>query len=294
MIVANRLKHQYPYLKIYGRVHDKNHNFPFDYKDRKFYSGFQRTGLHLFIDWFGKKILFKLKYSKWISNFDKVFTVSNYSLQLLKDKRVKFINYYYQGVLNHFKIIDHPYKDKYKKAKYILFVNGGRPEKNCIRALEAFMQYKEKNNNDIKLFITSITEQTKTNILKSFKKKDMDYLKDVEFYGYIPYEELQCLYENSQFLLFASKGEGFGLPVLESILCNRPVVASWSTSIPEVAGSAVYYVNPLDTEAIANGIEYMLNDKNLKFYEEAIKRKREIILNQIAEDEYMLLHDLFE
>ena len=82
--------------------------------------------------------------------------------------------------------------------------------------------------------------------------------------------------------------------MLESLYCGRPILASWSTSIPEVAGSSVRYVNPLDIDSIAKGIEYFRNAEHIKFYEKAIIRRREIIDKQIQEDAKMFIRELFE
>lgn len=296
LIEASALKRKFPYLKIYGRIHDRNHNFPWDFMDRYYYSGIKRTGLLLTIDWFGKKVLFAMKYGKWISNFDKVFTVSNYSLQMLKHKNVKFINYYYQGVLDYYlnSSIKNIITEKSDK-EYLLFVNGGRPEKNCLRTIIAFEQYKKEHPDDkVKLYITSIKKDTRDNLLRTFSKNSGFNPKHIKFFDYLSFDELNSLYSNCRFLLFTSKGEGFGLPVLEAMMKGRPVLASWNTSIPEIAVSSIRYVNPFDIESIKKGIEYYSVPANLKFYEEAIKRRICIIEKQIKEDADMLIHELFE
>ncbi len=293
MIIAESLKKKYPHLKIYGRIHDRNHNFPFDFHDRYYYVGWKRTGLYSFIDFYGKKILFAFKYPAWIKCFDKVLTVSNYSLQKLAHKNVKFINYYYQGILGYYSDLGH--QSKKKSEEYILFVNGDRPEKNGLRAIEGFVQYKNKHKDDkVRLYVTSTKKEIQNALLRRLKSNKFFNSEDVKFFGYLEYTELKELYENSAFLLFLSKGEGFGLPLLESLYCGRPVLASWSTSIPEVAGSSVRYVNPFDIDSIIKGIEYMRNPKHLRYYEGAIKRRKAIIDKQIKEDAAMFIRELFE
>lgn len=296
MMEAEGLKRKFPFLKIYGRVHDRNHNFPWDLTDRLYYSGIRRTGLPLTIDWYGKRILFGIKYGKWISCFDKIFTVSNYSLQMLKHKNVKYMNYYYQGVLDY-------YLGKGRDGQgctgegqdFLLFVNGGRPEKNCLRTIMAFARYKEEHPEDaVKLYVTGTKKDTRANMSRTLSKVSGFRPEDVKFFDYLPFEELHSLYRNCKFLLFTSKGEGFGLPILEAMMGGRPVLASWSTSIPEVAGSAVRYVNPFDIESIKRGIEYYSVPENLAFYEEAVKRRVEIVKLQIKEDADMIIRELFE
>lgn len=296
LMESNYLKLKFPFLKIYGRVHDKNHNFPWDLMDRFYYSDIKRTGLMLTIDWFGKKILFALKYGKWISNFDKVFTVSNYSLQMLKHKKVKFVNYYYQGVMNYYTNQFQENKNlKNFKQEYLLFVNGGRPEKNCLRTIIAFERYKKEHPDDkVKLYITSTQKDVRHNLVRTLSRYPEYNSDHIKFFDYLSFEKLNSLYLNCKFLLFTSKGEGFGLPVLEAIMSGRPVLASWSTSIPEVAGASIRYVNPFDIESIKAGIEYYSVPEHLQYYEATIERRRVIVKEQIQEDMELLIRELFE
>ena len=294
MIMVERLKKKHPRLKIYGRVHDKNHNYPFDFYDRFYFSGIGRTGIKSFIDFYGKKLLFKIKYGSWISNFDKVFTVSNYSLQMLKHNNLKFINYYYQGILDCYSRENKPQKEK-QTEEFILFVNGGRPEKNSLRTIEAFCKYKERHPEDnIKLYVTSTNRETQINLLKRLKNNPSYLEEHVRMFGYLSYDELQKLYVNCTFLLFTSKGEGFGMPALEAAMCGRPVLASWNTSIPEVLGSSIRYVNPFSIDAIEDGISYYRSGNNLKVYEKAISRRLKIVYQQIEEDARMFMRELYE
>lgn len=294
MMMVEKLKKKYPQLKVYGRVHDKNHNFPFDFYDRFYFSGIYRTGIKSFVDFYGKKLVFKIKYGTWIKNFDKVFTVSNYSLQMLKHKNLNFISYYYQGILDCYSGEDKPQKEN-NGEEFILFVNGGRPEKNSLRTIEAFCKYKKNHPEDsIKLYVTSTKAETQANLQKKLRNNSTYSDEDVRMFEYLSYNELQKLYINCSFLLFTSKGEGFGMPVLEVAMCGRPVLASWNTSIPEVLGSSVRYVNPFSIDAIEDGIAYYRNENNLKVYEEAIGRRLKIIYQQIEEDARMLMRELYE
>jgi glycosyltransferase involved in cell wall biosynthesis len=294
MIMVDSLKKKFPKLKIYGRIHDKNHNFPFDIYDRYYYSGIGRTGVTVFLDYFGKKLLFGLKYSSWIKNFDKIFTVSNYSLQKLKDRNVKVINYYYQGILDCYSTPKEKL-DRVYKNEYILLVNGGRPEKNSFRTIEAFCKYKKMHPEDkIMLYVTSIKKDVQNCLLKKLEHDPTYSGEFVKMFEYLPYGELQRMYSECAFLLFTSKGEGFGMPVLEAAMCGRPVLASWNTSIPEVLGSSIRYVNPFSVDSIAEGISYYRDKDNIKIYEESIKRRLKIVQEQIKEDARMFMRELYE
>ncbi len=78
--------------------------------------------------------------------------------------------------------------------------------------------------------------------------------------GYLPTPEIRALMAASAMLVLPSLEEGFGLPVIEAMAAGLPVVCSGGSALAEVAGDAALLVDPLDTGAIARGIERMLDD----------------------------------
>jgi glycosyltransferase involved in cell wall biosynthesis len=72
------------------------------------------------------------------------------------------------------------------------------------------------------------------------------------------------LIRGARAVVFPSLYEGFGLPVLESMVLGTPVVASGESSLPEIAGDAALLVDPYDTEQIARGITTIVNDGDLR------------------------------
>ena len=83
----------------------------------------------------------------------------------------------------------------------------------------------------------------------------------VEFVGHVEKSVLASLYRGAEALVFPSRYEGFGLPVLEAMASGTPVVASSVGAIPEVAGDAAVLVDPGDPVALAGGIERALADR---------------------------------
>ena len=71
----------------------------------------------------------------------------------------------------------------------------------------------------------------------------------------MPDEELAALYRGALCVAYVSLYEGFGLPVLEAMACGAPVVASTAPALRELGGDAVVAVDPLDPDAIADGLE---------------------------------------
>ncbi|MBI2685132.1 MAG: glycosyltransferase [Acidobacteria bacterium] len=86
----------------------------------------------------------------------------------------------------------------------------------------------------------------------------------VHFKGYLDKRVIPEVYHNAIALLFATKFEGFGIPLLEALYCGTPVVTSHSGSCVEVAGDAAVLVDPLSPESIANGIRRIASDPDLR------------------------------
>jgi glycosyltransferase involved in cell wall biosynthesis len=74
----------------------------------------------------------------------------------------------------------------------------------------------------------------------------------------LPDSQLKWAYQNALALLYTSQCEGFGLPIVEAMALECPVVASGTSSMPEVAGDAATYVDPTDTDSIRTGLEQVL------------------------------------
>jgi hypothetical protein len=81
--------------------------------------------------------------------------------------------------------------------------------------------------------------------------------------GYVPQETLSALFDACAAVVFPSLYEGFGLPVLEAMAHDVPVICSAWTSLPEVAGDAALYIDPRSPTAIAGAIERVTTDRML-------------------------------
>ena len=82
--------------------------------------------------------------------------------------------------------------------------------------------------------------------------------------GFVPDDDLRALFSGAEAFVFPSLYEGFGLPVLEALACGTPVVCSGGTSLPEVAGDAAIFVDPLEVDSIAAGLAQVLADRQLR------------------------------
>jgi glycosyltransferase involved in cell wall biosynthesis len=82
--------------------------------------------------------------------------------------------------------------------------------------------------------------------------------------GYVPREWLPILYARARMFVYPSMYEGFGMPVVEAMVCGTPVVTSNVSSLPEAAGDAGLLVAPNSSEAFADAIERLLDDDALR------------------------------
>jgi glycosyltransferase involved in cell wall biosynthesis len=83
----------------------------------------------------------------------------------------------------------------------------------------------------------------------------------VTWLGYVPDDDLACLYRLCTVFAYPSLYEGFGVPVVEAMAAGAPVVTSATTALVEVAGDAAELVDPLSTASIAAGTDRLLQDE---------------------------------
>lgn len=144
------------------------------------------------------------------------------------------------------------------KNKFILFVGTLQPRKNIERLIEAF----SKLETDVNLVIVGRRGWQYEEILNAPQKYNV---KDrVLFLQNVGDEQLPSLYKNAQFFILPSLYEGFGIPVLEAMNYGCPVIVSNVSSLPEVGGDAVLYVDPSSSEDIAKKMQKLLDDGNLR------------------------------
>ncbi len=149
---------------------------------------------------------------------------------------------------------------KYNIEKpYIFYVGTIEPRKNLPRLIEAFGLVKEKYHIPHRLVIAGGKGWQEDAFYDAIEKCPAK--EDIQLIGYIYTPEKNTLYKNAAAFLFPSLYEGFGIPPLEAMYHNCPVVASNAASLPEVCGEAAAYVDPLDAESIAGGIWKVVSDE---------------------------------
>lgn len=158
---------------------------------------------------------------------------------------------------------------------YILFVGETSQRKNIVGLLKAYRLLKAANSLcGQKLLIVGKRTSHTDRILQEISTLKLS--DEVCFTGYIPDEDLPFIYNGADLFAFPSLYEGFGIPPLEAMKCQIPVVASNATSIPEVVGKGALLFDPHDPADMADKIDAVINAKvNVNDLKAEAKRQAE-------------------
>jgi alpha-1,3-rhamnosyl/mannosyltransferase len=146
--------------------------------------------------------------------------------------------------------------------EYFLYIGTIEPRKNLTRLIEGYSKFVKKYPECPNLVLAGGKGWLNDEIYSSIEKLG---LKDkATFTEYIPSEDMCALINGAMGFLFPSIYEGFGMPPLEAMACGVPVLTSHEASLPEVVGDCAVMVDAYDTQSIADGIERLYLDKNLR------------------------------
>ena len=150
---------------------------------------------------------------------------------------------------------------------YLLYISGLYPFKNHARLIEAFARIHPRFP-DLALVLAGggADENLKTLAVRH------DVENDVIFLGRVPQAAIAALYRNARASVFPSLEETFGLPVLEAMSQECPVLTSNRSSMAEIAGDAAVLVDPESVDSIATGLMELLSENGR---EERIKKGRD-------------------
>ncbi len=228
---------------------------------------------------FFKNPTFKEWYLEKLENLkkaDMLLCISDSS----REEAIKYLGFNKNNTINISSAvnIDLDEKEDFKKIKenfnikkeYIIHVSACDERKNFEGLIKAFAKTKTKDKYHL-VFVCNANKIQKTKLLSLAKSKGVDLV----ITGYVNDKELHTLYENAKLMVFPSFHEGFGLPVLEAMMFNTPVIGSNTSSIPEVIGNKKALFNPYDIDDMAKKIEEALTTDLYNELKEHIKTQRE-------------------
>ena len=156
--------------------------------------------------------------------------------------------------------------------RYILCVGTWEPRKNLLALLHACHSLRGLlSERGIRLCLCGGKGWKYESIERAIEELELNDL--VIRLGYVERNLLPMLYARSLMFVYPSLYEGFGLPVLEAMQCDTPVVTTNVSSLPEVAGDAALLVDPHSGEDLADAMLRLLGDEKLR--QELIARGRE-------------------
>ncbi|MFN5083785.1 glycosyltransferase family 4 protein [Brevundimonas sp.] len=155
--------------------------------------------------------------------------------------------------------------------EYYLYFGAVEPKKNLGRIVQAYLA------SGVKTPLVVIggrawLAEAETALLNQMRERSGSMAERLLQFDYLPYPMLMSLARGARATLFPSLYEGFGLPVLESMLLGTAVLTSTGGSLPEVAGEAAHIVDPYDVEAISQGIRALDMDEDYRTALEAAGR----------------------
>ncbi len=145
---------------------------------------------------------------------------------------------------------------------YFIYVGSLNPRKNIEGMMQSFDAFKQQSGLTHQLVIVGEKMWGNSEIENVYE--NMLHKNDVLFTGRLSDEKLHILLASAHALVLVSHLEGFGIPLLEAMCCDVPVLCSNVTALPEVAGNAGHLVNPNSVDSIAQGFAKLAGDENYR------------------------------
>ena len=146
-------------------------------------------------------------------------------------------------------------------TRCILYVGRSDPYKNLTGLVTAFSRMLKRSPFPVKLVIAGSRDERYPDAPRIARELGIE--EHIAWTGYIQQSELVRAYQEADLLVLPSRYEGFGLPVVEAMACDTPVVCSTAGSLPEVAGDAALRIDPDDLDGLARAMHDVLTDDAL-------------------------------
>jgi len=178
------------------------------------------------------------------------FQISNFKFQILRPGL---------KILNKDESDTEKTKNNYNLPdKYILYLGTLEPRKNIESIIQAY-NISDLRTKNCELLVVGSRGWKHKKLIKLIQE-----MPGVEYLEYVNEDKKKELYKKAALFVFPSLYEGFGLPVLEAMSYNLPVITSNRSSLPEAAGQAGYLINPHNILELAKAMKLILSDDNLR------------------------------
>jgi glycosyltransferase involved in cell wall biosynthesis len=150
-----------------------------------------------------------------------------------------------------------------RDGAYFLYPARPWPHKNHEKLLHAHSIYGQKLGDRAWNLVLTAEQDRATNRLPSLAS-NLNLGSNVRFMGEVEEEELSRVYQSASALIFPSRYEGFGIPLVEAMHFGLPIICGRAGSQREVAGDAALYVDVEDPQDIAGAMARLTEDKVLR------------------------------
>jgi|AntRauTorcE11897_2_1112592.scaffolds.fasta_scaffold06102_3 glycosyltransferase involved in cell wall biosynthesis len=191
-------------------------------------------------------------------------------------------------------------REKYKLPNnYILSLSNLEPRKNLETLISAYSKMRDNNNLkdnsdilNIKLVICGAKGWKYKNIFKTIEESK--YRDDIIYTSYIENKDKAYIYKQAKLFVYPSFYEGFGFPPLEAMAAGVPVIASFSSSLPEIIDKAGVLIDPKSSDELEMAMTNILTNRDLKDYyiDKGLKRVKDFSWQRTAENYVKLFNDL--
>lgn len=226
------------------------------------YPAFNKKSHTIFYKKYTPKFFEKAKCIATVSEFSKKDILHHY-----KNVQGSKIDVVYSGVKEIFRPVDEHekklIKEKYTAGKeFFIYVGAIHPRKNLENLLKAFSVFKKRQQSGMKLLLAGRLAWKYEPFME--KLKTYKYRDDVVMTGYLDDLELCKVLGSAYAMVYASLLEGFGVPVLEAMRCEVPVITSANSSMQEITHNAALYSDPSNFNDIADKMMLLYKDENLR------------------------------
>jgi glycosyltransferase involved in cell wall biosynthesis len=157
---------------------------------------------------------------------------------------------------------DVPVRELYDlPGPYLVFPAITYPHKNHLVLLKAFAKL-QRRHPEVSLVLTGAKGSMEVRVAAEIRELGIE--GQVRRLGHVPSADLDGLYHEAVGLVFPSRFEGFGAPVLEAMSRGCPVIAANSTALPEVVGEAGVLVSPDNSDDWSMAMADLLEDEEMR------------------------------
>lgn len=167
---------------------------------------------------------------------------------------------------------------------YILAIASAVPRKNIPTLLQAYALLEPSLRQKHHLVLVCTHQAAKNGLLKL--ASSLDIADNVTFLEQVSDNNLALLYNAARLFVFPSLEEGFGLPPLEAMTCGTPVIASNTSSMPEVLGDAALLIPPRNLQELSEAMTSVLTNADLatELRDHGLQRSREFSWENTARE----------